>query len=107
MILLIRCDKKVISYNNWLTSFNSEILDINEVLINNGLSTLLLYRRKLTKEIRQSTTHKRGANSVSSLDISLLKKIVFCFFTLMFFVKKVMKNQLKDYLDFAMKMVNI
>lgn len=74
MILLIRCDKEIRSYNNWLTSFNSEVLDINEVLINNGLSTLLLYRRKLTKEIRQSTTHKRGANSVSSLDFSLLKE---------------------------------
>ncbi len=72
MIILIRCDKEVKSYNNWTTTFNSEIADINEVFTSNGLSTLLLYRRKLPDEVRKSTTQKRGIGSVSSLDFSLL-----------------------------------
>ncbi len=72
MIILIRCDKEVRSYNNWTTTFNSEIGDINEVFTSNGLSTLLLYRRKLPDEVRKSTTQKRGIGSVSSLDFSLL-----------------------------------
>ncbi len=72
MIILIRCDKEVKSYNNWTTTFNSEIADINEVFISNGLSTILLYRRKLPDEVRKSTTQKRGIGSVSSLDFSLL-----------------------------------
>lgn len=72
MIILIRCDKEVKSYNNWTTTFNSEIADINEVFTSNGLSTLLLYKRKLPDEVRKSTTQKRGIGSVSSLDFSLL-----------------------------------
>jgi hypothetical protein len=72
MIILIRCDKEVRSYNNWTTTFNSEIGDINEVFTSNGLSTLLLYKRKLPDEVRKSTTQKRGIGSVSSLDFSLL-----------------------------------
>jgi len=72
MIILIRCDKEVKSYNNWTTTFNSEIADINEVFTSNGLSTILLYRRKLPDEVRKSTTQKRGIGSVSSLDFSLL-----------------------------------
>jgi hypothetical protein len=72
MIILIRCDKEVKSYNNWTTTFNSEIGDINDVFTSNGLSTLLLYKRKLPDEVRKSTTQKRGIGSISSLDLSLL-----------------------------------
>ena len=72
MIILIRCDKEVRSYNNWTTTFNSEIGDINEVFTSNGLSTILLYKRKLPDEVRKSTTQKRGIGSISSLDFSLL-----------------------------------
>jgi hypothetical protein len=72
MIILIRCDKEVKSYNNWTTTFNSEIADINDLFISNGLSTLLLYKKKLPDEVRKSTTQKRGISSISSLDFSLL-----------------------------------
>jgi hypothetical protein len=74
MIILIRCDKEVKSYNNWTTTFNSEIADINDLFISNGLSTLLLYKKKLPDEVRKYTSQKRGINSISTLDFSLLNK---------------------------------
>lgn len=80
MILLIRCDKETRSYNNWVTTFNSEISNVNDIFIKNGISTLLLYRRKLPDEVRKSTIHKRGANSVSSLDLSILKEDCILFY---------------------------
>ena len=80
MILLIRCDKEARSYNNWITTFNSEISDVNDVFISNGISTLLLYKRKLPDEVRKSTIHKRGTKNISSLDFSLLKEECILFY---------------------------
>jgi|LauGreDrversion4_2_1035121.scaffolds.fasta_scaffold506284_2 hypothetical protein len=80
MIILIRCDKEVKSYNNWTTTFNSEMSDINDVFISNGLSTILLYRRKLPDEVKKSTTKKRGINCISSLDHSLLTQDCILFY---------------------------
>jgi hypothetical protein len=80
MILLIRCDKEPRSYNNWETTFNSEISDVNEVFINNGISTLLLYRRTLPDEVKKSTLHKRGTKNLSSVDFTLLKEECILFY---------------------------
>ena len=80
MILLIRCDKEPRSYNNWETTFNSEISDVNEVFISNGISTILLYKRTLPDEVKKSTTHKRGTKNLSLLDFSLLKEECILFY---------------------------
>lgn len=74
MILLIRCDKEVKSFNNWTTTFNSEMSDINDVFISNGVSTLLLYKKKLPHEVKYSTINKRGIKSLSSIELNLLNE---------------------------------
>lgn len=74
MILLIRCDKEIKSYNKWTTTFNSDMSDVNDVFVSNGISTFLLYKSKLPNEFKKTLNPKRGISSISSLDFTKVEQ---------------------------------
>ena len=80
MILLIRCDKEVKSYNKWTTTFNSDMSDVNDVFVSNGISTFLLYRSKLPNEFKKTSNPKRGISSISSLDFTKVEQDCIIFY---------------------------
>ena len=80
MILLIRCDKEVKSYNKWTTTFNSDMSDVNDVFVSNGISTFLLYRSKLPSEFKKTSNPKRGISSISSFDFKKVEQDCIIFY---------------------------
>jgi len=80
MILLIKCDKEPKSFNNWATSFNQEMSDIDDIFLDCGYTTLLLYKRTLPSEWKNSLKSKRGIKSLLDLDLSLLTQDCIIFF---------------------------
>lgn len=80
MIILIEYDKAIRSFNNLNTSFNTELLEINEVFSNNSVSTILIYQKNLTKDIKNSFQNKRKVQNLSSLDFSKVLQDCLIFF---------------------------
>jgi len=54
--------------------------DVNDMFVNNGISTLLLYRSKLPSEFKKTLNPKRGISSISSFDFTKVEQDCIIFY---------------------------
>lgn len=77
MIILIKYDRKIVSFNNYITTFNTDILKFKDAFEDIGISTFLIYRKNSPNKVK---TNKRNFKSLNEIDIRLIKEDCILFF---------------------------
>jgi len=103
MIILIECQKEIKSFNNLNTSFNTDLLEINEIFSNNSISTILLYKKNLTKETKVSFQKKRKVKNLIDIDLSKVKEDCIIFYHSDIIDEFTDHNIVKNLFDFCNK----
>ena len=68
MVYFIKFPRLGASYQNYLSSEQRTMLSIRNRILGCGVSNLLLYKKKLPKDIREDVSSKRGIKSISIID---------------------------------------